>query len=1033
MPNTSTVYPSGNATVIAGTWTNGPTGLNADDATLANTTSATKNATATLESGTITIPSGDIPAGATINSVTVEYEDQGSVANGTQRITPYLGATAGSNTDHATSATLTARTVNITRPGGGSWTASDLTGGTLKIRVTAVQPNNTTSTNYRWDYVRVFATYTIPAVVKIKNWRFFADDNSAYASLTPLAAEKTNISVAEDAGRVILAYQFQESGGGNGQTGNPFGYHLQVVKNGGTSHNVDRIGGGSRADVGLATSPNFTDRQAITAGNLTGGSGTFVNGEIDENDAGAIEGVGVAPTANNYTESAWVMALLPADVSPGDVLQLRAYDSQNGVIGTLEAGVSWPEITVTAATATAYDTEIDTDSPTDHYKLGDIMEEAIDRVGGNHGVLSGTYTQERTSLLDFNNGSDRATRLNAGGTVTVPDSTSLRLNGSWTIEMWIKPVAIPASGTFPSLISKGDAHTSALGWNLWYDPSQSRRLFFLRDNVTITSPVGFAVPAAGTRAFLAVNYDGTNMHFYLDGVEVGTGVAASWVTGTGTGAMTLGKSADSGTNGDVDFDEVAIYNTALSASRILAHYNKGTTAGGTNHTVFPADTLSLADTILAAERGFQTTADSVVVVDDLVTKEANFATLPGDSLTLTDAQSFGYGEGVADAASVADAQTPASGKATTVPDTASVADSATPQAGKETSLADTLTVADAVALGFGEALADALGVADALALAQGETLADTLTLADSATAAAGFMASLASSVTLADLATTQSGKEANPSDTLTLADALGLGHGEGIADTAGVADSVSTASVVIAAVADTATVADALGIGYGEGIADALGLADLLAAARGYDLTLPDTLILADAQTLASGVSTTLADTLTLADAVATARAVATTIADTAGLADAQSFINGLSRTLADTATLADSVTPAAGTSLAIFDVLVLTDSASAAAGFSRDILDVLGLTDDVLAEVPLAQGAYIHHVPPLGGIYDYVGGGLVIAVVSDGTITVYDAAGAVVTVDAAGNVIPGPTSGVQAESVTSGTVVDAADDGVQV
>lgn len=170
MPTSGPNYPTTNGAVVSGTWTNSATGLNADEATTANTTLATKNATASLDSGAISFTSVEIPAANTVIQVTLEYEDQTTVANGTQRVTPFLGATAGTNVDHASSVTLTARSSDITaqRPGGGAWTPADFTGGTLKVQVTAVQPNNTTSTNYAWDYVRVVVVHAlivIPDVV----------------------------------------------------------------------------------------------------------------------------------------------------------------------------------------------------------------------------------------------------------------------------------------------------------------------------------------------------------------------------------------------------------------------------------------------------------------------------------------------------------------------------------------------------------------------------------------------------------------------------------------------------------------------------------------------------------------------------------------------------------------------------------------------------------------------------------------------------------------------------------------------------
>lgn len=163
MPTTSAKYPTGNAAAVAGTWTGtGTTNLNADDNTDVSTTIAAKSVTNTIDSGAITFTSGEIPTGATINSVTVQWESLASVAQGSIAITPYLGATAGTASSNAnTTTTRTARSAAVARPGGGSWTQGDLTGGTLKIRVSATSPNTTTSAVYSVDFVRVVVDYTV--------------------------------------------------------------------------------------------------------------------------------------------------------------------------------------------------------------------------------------------------------------------------------------------------------------------------------------------------------------------------------------------------------------------------------------------------------------------------------------------------------------------------------------------------------------------------------------------------------------------------------------------------------------------------------------------------------------------------------------------------------------------------------------------------------------------------------------------------------------------------------------------------------
>ena len=175
MTVTTAKYPNTNGASVTGTWAAQgggalATNLNSDDNLDVGSTIAVMNGTATFDSGFITFSVAEIPNGSIINSVTAEWEDLTSVAQGTQSVTPYLGSTAGTVTgSHAGSLTRTARSAALTRPGGGSWTQADLIGGTLKLRLTATQPNNTTSTIYRWDYVRIVVDYTLPLVLPGNN------------------------------------------------------------------------------------------------------------------------------------------------------------------------------------------------------------------------------------------------------------------------------------------------------------------------------------------------------------------------------------------------------------------------------------------------------------------------------------------------------------------------------------------------------------------------------------------------------------------------------------------------------------------------------------------------------------------------------------------------------------------------------------------------------------------------------------------------------------------------------------------------
>jgi hypothetical protein len=52
--------------------------------------------------------------------------------------------------------------------------------------------------------------------------------------------------------------------------------------------------------------------------------------------------------------------------------------------------------------------------------------------------------------------SNTAARFSSGGEATVPSRDALNLNGAFTIEAWVKPEALPASG-YPAVFRKGSS------------------------------------------------------------------------------------------------------------------------------------------------------------------------------------------------------------------------------------------------------------------------------------------------------------------------------------------------------------------------------------------------------------------------------------------------------------------------------------------------------------------------------------------------------------------------------------------------
>jgi PKD repeat protein len=183
---------------------------------------------------------------------------------------------------------------------------------------------------------------------------------------------------------------------------------------------------------------------------------------------------------------------------------------------------------------------------------------------GNHGTISGaTWTSSgrfgKALLFDGRN-----------NWVTIPDSASLDLTSSMTLEAWVYPtttltgwetvIAKETPGNVVDyLFASSDRHTPVVGGLFG---SSSRDLY------------GGARLATNVWTHLAGTYNGTTQRLYVNGVQV----ASQSQTGqmqVSSGALRIGGNSI----GSKEFfkgriDEVRIYNRALAASEIQADMNK---------------------------------------------------------------------------------------------------------------------------------------------------------------------------------------------------------------------------------------------------------------------------------------------------------------------------------------------------------------------------------------------------------------------------------------------------------------------------
>ncbi|HEY6229488.1 MAG TPA: LamG domain-containing protein, partial [Verrucomicrobiae bacterium] len=179
---------------------------------------------------------------------------------------------------------------------------------------------------------------------------------------------------------------------------------------------------------------------------------------------------------------------------------------------------------------------------------------------------------------------------------------SLEFSGMVTLEAWVLPSS--TQGDVAKIISHGPALLSLYqpdvvetNGSIFTSPEVFLQIDGAGANYTVGSSDGTnsftataAVPAADLTAnqwvHLAGTYDGTNWKLYRNGTLIATSAAATGALPVPNGDWAIGSTGEGWAdifNGSID--EPAIYNKALSAAQITAHYTASTTGGGSDVTL----------------------------------------------------------------------------------------------------------------------------------------------------------------------------------------------------------------------------------------------------------------------------------------------------------------------------------------------------------------------------------------------------------------------------------------------------------------
>ncbi|MCD6726100.1 MAG: Ig-like domain-containing protein, partial [Solirubrobacteraceae bacterium] len=237
------------------------------------------------------------------------------------------------------------------------------------------------------------------------------------------------------------------------------------------------------------------------------------------------------------------------------------------LLGSIAPGAGADALDSSLPLQTSYRDEVMADGPAAYWRLGEASGTvALDELGASNGSYAGGVALGQPGALA--DGSTGAAFDGVNGRMVVPSSSVLNATAAVTVEMWARRTK---SAAYQVLVGKpGNGQSKFENYAIWFNTSNRLQAYFGNGTTYVTVTSGVLNTAWHQ---IVATYDNATARVYVDGALVASATSTVALT-PNTLPLNLGRTNDGQYYFGGALDEVAVYQKALSASRIQAHYLK---------------------------------------------------------------------------------------------------------------------------------------------------------------------------------------------------------------------------------------------------------------------------------------------------------------------------------------------------------------------------------------------------------------------------------------------------------------------------